>query len=44
VSKQEGFTIVPLGLRAVFFVSREPLENFTDIRQLAEEEISALST
>jgi anti-sigma factor RsiW len=44
VSKQEGFTIVPLGLRAVFFVSREPLENFTDVRQLAEEEISALST
>ena len=44
ISKQEGFTIVPLGLRAVFLVSKEPLENFVDIRQLAEEEISALST
>jgi anti-sigma factor RsiW len=44
LSKQEGFTIVPLGLRAVFLVSRESLENFADIRQLAEEEVSALST
>lgn len=44
ISKQEGFTIVPLGLRAVFLVGKEPLENFTDVRQLAEEEINALST
>jgi anti-sigma factor RsiW len=43
ISKQEGFTIVPLGLRAVFLVSRESLENLVDVRQLAEEEISALS-
>jgi len=44
MSKQAGFTIVPLGLRAVFLVNREPLENFVDVRQLAEEEINALST
>jgi len=43
VSKQEGFTIVPLGLRAVFLVGRESLENLVDVRQLAEEEINALS-
>jgi len=43
VSKREGFTIVPLGMRAVFLVSREPLDNFADVRQLAEEEVSALS-
>ncbi len=44
MSKREGFTIVPLGLRAVFLVSKEPLENFADVRELAEEEVSALST
>jgi len=44
MSKQDGFTIVPLGLRAVFLVSRGPLENFPDVRQLAEEEVNALST
>ena len=43
VSKREGFTIVPLGMRAVFLVSREPLDNFADVHQLAEEEVSALS-
>lgn len=43
-SKQDGFTIVPLGLRAVFLVSKESLENFADVRQLAEEEINALTT
>ncbi len=44
ITKKEGFTIVPLGLRAVFLVTRESLENFSDTRQLAEEEIAALST
>jgi hypothetical protein len=44
MSKREGFTIVPLGLRAVFLVSKESLENFADVHQLAEEEVSALST
>ncbi len=44
MSKREGFTIVPLGLRAVFLVSKEPLENFADVHQLAEEEVSALTT
>jgi anti-sigma factor RsiW len=43
-SKHEGFTIVPLGLRAVFLVGKEALENFADVRQLAEEEINALTT
>ena len=44
ISKQEGFTIVPLGIRAVFLIGKESLENFADTRQLAEEEIDALST
>lgn len=44
ISKQDGFTIVPLGIRAVFLVTKESLENFSDAHQLAEEEISALST
>jgi anti-sigma factor RsiW len=44
VNKRGGAIIVPLGIRAVFLVSKEPLENFADVRQLAEEEISALST
>lgn len=44
ISKQEEFTIVPLGIRAVFLISKESLENFADTRQLAEEEIAALST
>ena len=43
-SKQDGFSIVPLGLRAVFLVGKESLENFADVRQLAEEEINALTT
>jgi anti-sigma factor RsiW len=43
-SKQGGFTIVPLGLRAVFLVGKESLANFVDVRQLAEEEINALTT
>lgn len=44
VTRKDGFTIVPLGIRAVFLVTKESLVNFTDTRQLAEEEISALST
>jgi len=44
VTKKDGFTIVPLGIRAVFLVTKASLVNFTDTRQLAEEEISALST
>jgi hypothetical protein len=43
VYKQDGFTIVPLGIRAVFLVSKDSLENFADVRSLAEEEIAALS-
>lgn len=43
-TKKDGFTIVPLGMRAVFLVTKEALPNFLDTRQLAEEEISALST
>lgn len=43
-TKKDGFTIVPLGLRAVFLVTKESLANFADTHQLAEEEISALST
>jgi len=44
VTKKDGFTIVPLGIRAVFLVTKTSLVNFTDARQLAEEEINALST
>jgi anti-sigma factor RsiW len=44
LTKKDGFTIVPLGLRAVFLVTKESLLNFVDLRDLAEEEISALST
>jgi anti-sigma factor RsiW len=44
VTRHDGFTIVPLGMRAVFLVTRETLDNFSDTRELAEEEISALST
>lgn len=43
-TKKDGFTIVPLGIRAVFLVTKESLAHFIDTRQLAEEEISALST
>ncbi|MCS6926309.1 MAG: hypothetical protein NZ578_10470, partial [Candidatus Binatia bacterium] len=43
VYKHDGFTIVPLGIRAVFLVSKDSLENFADVRALAEEEIAALS-
>ncbi|MBI3757557.1 MAG: zf-HC2 domain-containing protein [Deltaproteobacteria bacterium] len=44
LTRKDGFTIVPLGIRAVFLVAREALPNFVDTRDLAEEEISALST
>jgi anti-sigma factor RsiW len=44
ITKRDGFTIVPLGIRAVFLVTKDSLVNFTDTRELAEEEISALST
>jgi anti-sigma factor RsiW len=44
IRKQDGLTIVPLGMRAVFLVTKESLENFADTRDLAEEEISALSS
>jgi anti-sigma factor RsiW len=44
VRKHDGFTIVSLGLRAVFLVTKEALDNFSDTRQLAEEEVNALST
>ena len=43
VYKHGGFTIVPLGMRAVFLVGQDSLANFADIRSLAEEEIAALS-
>jgi len=42
--KREGFTIVPLGIRAVFLVTKDSLPNFVDTRQVAEEEINALSS
>ncbi len=42
--KREGFTIVPLGVRAVFLVTKDTLVNFTDTRELAEEEIGALTS
>lgn len=44
IVKRDGFTIAPLGVRAVFFVTKEPLENLADTHQLAEEEINALSS
>jgi anti-sigma factor RsiW len=44
VVKREGFTIVPLGIRAVYLVTKETLVNFADMRELAQEEIDALST
>lgn len=40
---QDGYTISPLGIRAVFLVNKDTLPDFTDVHQLAEEEISALS-
>lgn len=43
VSRREGFVIVPLGIRAVFLVSKDSLDNFADVRYLAEEEINAFS-
>lgn len=43
ISRRDGFTIVPLGIRAVFLVGKERLPDFSDLHQLAEEEISALS-
>jgi hypothetical protein len=42
--KRDGFTIVPLGIRAVFLVTKDSLPNFIDARQVAEEEINALSS
>ena len=42
--KRYGFTIVPLGIRAVFLVTKDSLTNFVDTRQVAEEEINALSS
>ena len=43
IVRREGFTIIPLGIRAVFLVTKDTLPNFVDIRQLAEEEINVLS-
>ena len=42
--QQDGYTISPLGIRAVFLVSQDALPDFADVYQLAEEEINALST
>ena len=44
IVKRDGFTIVPLGIRAVYLVTKESLVNFGDMRELAQEEIDALST
>ena len=44
IVKRDGFTIVPLGIRAVFLVTKDSLPNFVDTRQVAEEEINALSS
>lgn len=43
ISHRGRVTIIPLGIRAVFLVSKDRPPNFSDIHQLAEEEISALS-
>jgi hypothetical protein len=42
--KRDGFTIVPLGIRAVYLVTKESIRDPVGIRQVAEEEINALST
>lgn len=42
--KRDGFTIVPLGIRAVFLVAKDSLPNLVDTRQVAEEEINILSS
>jgi anti-sigma factor RsiW len=44
IVKRDGFTIVPLGIRAVFLVTKDSLPNSVDTRQVAEEEINALSS
>jgi anti-sigma factor RsiW len=44
IVKREGFIIVPLGIRAVFLVTKDSLPNLADTRQVAEEEILALSS
>ena len=44
IVKRDGFSIIPLGIRAVYLVTKESLANLVDTRQLAEEEINALST
>jgi anti-sigma factor RsiW len=44
IVKRDGFTIVPLGIRAVFLVIKDSLPNFADTRQVVEEEINALSS
>ncbi|MBM4256486.1 MAG: hypothetical protein FJ147_11405 [Deltaproteobacteria bacterium] len=43
VVKRDGFSIVPLGIRAVYLVTEETLVNVGDMRELAQEEIDALS-
>jgi anti-sigma factor RsiW len=44
IVRRDGFTIVPLGIRAVYLVAKESLINFVDTHELAKEEIDALST
>ena len=44
VVKREGFTIVPLGIRAVYLVTKESVNENVGIRQVAEEAIKAVST
>jgi len=44
ILKRDGFMITPLGIRAVFLVTKDSLENLVDTRQLAEEEVNALSS
>lgn len=44
IVKRDGFTIAPLGLRAVYLVTKESIHDPVGIRQVAEEEINALST
>lgn len=44
IVKRDGFTIVPLGIRAIYLVTKESIHDPVGIRQVAEEEINALAT
>jgi anti-sigma factor RsiW len=44
IVKRAGFTIAPLGIRAVYLVTKESIHDPVGLRQVAEEEVNALST